>query len=71
MAVYENQSDMHHKRAEKSKKQGDMYYAKAMEAKENKNKEDYKKFLAQAKHRYNSQEENEKKAIRDEGKTWK
>lgn len=71
MAVYENQSDMFTKRAETCKKHGDMFYAKAMDAKARGDKEKYNEYMAQAQHQYKAQEENEAKAIEHKGKTWR
>lgn len=71
MAFYENQSDMFTKRAENCKKSGDMYYAKAMAAKSRGDSENYKIYMSQAQHQYKSQKENEAKAIKHKGKTWR
>lgn len=67
MSYYENQSDMFLKRAEKNKRDGDMYYAKAQNAKTEEEKEGY---MAQAQYQYNSQKDNEDKAKEHAGKSW-
>lgn len=71
MAFYENPSDMHQKRADNCKKNGDRYYAQAMEAKAAGNKEQYQTKMAQAKTQYKMRDENLAKVERDKGKTWK
>jgi hypothetical protein len=70
MAFYENQSDMFSKRAEKCKKDGDRYYAQAMEAKELGDKVKFQQFMAQSQNQYKIQKENEEKAKEHAGKTW-
>ena len=70
MAHYKNQSDMFTKRAEKCKKDGDRFYAQAMKAKEEGNKEKSAEYMAQAQHYYKAQKENEQKAIANAGKEW-
>jgi len=67
MSHYKNQSDMFKKRAEKNKKDGDIYYAKAKNAK---TKEEHDKYMAQAQYQYKSQKENELKAEEHKGKSW-
>lgn len=71
MAYYENQSDMFKKRAEKCKRDGDSFYAQAMDAKERGGSEKYRELMAQAQYQYKQQNENEAKAKEHEGKTWK
>lgn len=71
MAFYENQSDMFKQKAEKCKRDGDRFYAQAMEAKDRGDKEKHKELMAQAQYKYKQQKENEAKAKEHAGKTWK
>lgn len=71
MAFYENQSDMFKNRAEKCKRDGDRFYAQAIEFKESGDVEKHKELMAQAQYQYKQQKENEAKAKEHEGKTWK
>ena len=67
MAHYKNQYDMFMKRAQNNKKDGDYYYAKAMNAK---NEEEKNKYMAQAQHHYKLQKENEEKANKYKDASW-
>ncbi|MDZ4201358.1 MAG: hypothetical protein U1C96_04330 [Gallionella sp.] len=70
MAHYKNQSDMFKKRAERCKGDGDRFYALAMKAKEDGDKEKSAEYMAQAKHYYKAQKDNEQKAKEHAGKEW-
>jgi len=71
MAFYKNQSDMFLKRAEKCKKEGDRYWAKAMEAEaKGKPKSEVESLKKQAYHYYHQEKENRKKAEESKGKSW-
>lgn len=72
MAYYENQEEMFLKRAEKCKKDGDRYWAMALQAEaEGKSAEDVEQLKKQAWHYYNAEKENRAKAAENKGKTWK
>lgn len=71
MAFYENQTDMFNKRAENCKKNGDRFYAQAMEAKERGDHTKFQEYMAQSLTQYKMQKENESKAKEHAGKTWK
>jgi hypothetical protein len=62
---------MFKQRAEKNKRDGDLYYAKSKEAKEQDDNVTADKYMAQAQHHYKSQKENEAKVKEHKGKTWK
>jgi hypothetical protein len=72
MAYYKNQEEMFLKRAEQNKKEGDRYWAMALEAEANgKPADEVEKLKKQAWYQYNSEKENRKKAEENKGKTWK
>lgn len=71
MAFYENQYDMFKQRAEKCKDEADKLYAKAMNAKDAGNSEEYKKYYLQSQKKYEEAKMNEEKAEKYKDSSWK
>jgi len=71
MAFYKDPEDMFLQRAERNKKEADYFWAKACEAEMNgKSAKEVEQLKKQARHQYNAEKENRKKAEENKGKIW-